>query len=349
MMAPIGLFQKNMMPLLFMTAFVLFSLAASNKVQAESGPNLAYNPNGTGFPEVTASYTCGCDNVWSTVNGIVSYTDSPRDRWTNYGSPHDTDSLVVDFGSVKTFNQIKLYLFNDGGGVQPPANYTLQYRHDGGWTNIPNPNQTPAVPEAGLNTVNFSSIASNQIKIEFFNIEPGVYSGVVELEVFGEPGVAVLSAFGSKAGDAITVQLSTVVDATYKMSADYFHVRINETSIPVTGAVYDSTDLSGHSIKLSFSSPVLLNETSVDLTVQSGAIKTVSQTFNQTIPSVRVITFKNLDLSHDNRFGVDDVVPIVVNPALSIDVNQDGVFDRIDVRSLLNQIPAQMKSEQLPE
>jgi hypothetical protein len=118
-------FKKSVMPLFIIMVIILSLFFTSNRVHAMIEPNLAFNPNGTGFPNVTASYTCGCDSVWSAVNGTFYYQDNEtRDRWTDYGGS-ETDWFVVDFGSAKSFNQVKLYIFNDGGGVQPPASYSI--------------------------------------------------------------------------------------------------------------------------------------------------------------------------------------------------------------------------------
>jgi len=81
-------FKKSVMPVLILVVAIIISLStASNRAHAMNEPNLALNPNPnpntTEFPNLTASFTCGCDSVWSTVNGVFSYNENPRDRWTN--------------------------------------------------------------------------------------------------------------------------------------------------------------------------------------------------------------------------------------------------------------------------
>ncbi|TXK79633.1 discoidin domain-containing protein [Paenibacillus sp. N3.4] len=178
------MFKKRGMLLLVMVAMILTLFPTSNRVYAISESNLALNPGQTGYPEVTASYTCGCDSAWSTVNGVFSYNENPRDRWTNYGSPNETDWLAIDFGSAKTFNQIKLHIYDDGGGVQPPASYLIQFWNGSGWVDIPNPMKTPVIPEAFLNTVNFDLVTSSRLQVVFTNRSRDTFSGLVELEVF---------------------------------------------------------------------------------------------------------------------------------------------------------------------
>lgn len=157
--------------------------------------NLALYSSMTGYPQVTASYTCcghGEDDGQKTVNGLFDYSDSAHDRWTNYGG-HASDSLIYDLGESKLFNQIKLYLFNDGGGVQLPSSYNVQYWMNNQWIDLPNQDKTPIAPTATsnkagatkentLNTVNFNPISTNQIRVTMHN--GSAFTGFVELEIF---------------------------------------------------------------------------------------------------------------------------------------------------------------------
>ncbi|WP_158082061.1 discoidin domain-containing protein [Paenibacillus ferrarius] len=399
--------------IVIVSALSLFSI--SSQVHARNETNLALNPapETNLFPSVSASYTCGCDRVWSIVNGVISYTDDPRDRWTNYGSGNEKDWLAIDFGSARTFNQAKLYVFDDGGGVQPSADYLIQYWDDSsGWMNLTNPIRTPAIPEAFLNTVNFDAVTSCKLKIVFTN--NNAYVGLVELEVFlhhteeeeqaitdvmtriehlpsqaevvlsDKPAitaaraayellaasqkkgfvtnlsrltaaeeaiialeavtppegidVAILSAFGDAAGHTITIKVSSVLDITYGIQADKFMVTEDETPVSVMNAVYDVTDSSHQTIKLTFSSPVLSNAASVHLSIQSGAFKSSNNEFNHAVPWRPVITFNNLDLTLDHRIGIDDIVQIIIHPSRLFDVNQDGMFTKEDISDLLKQI-----------
>lgn len=482
--------NKGVMIAFLIMAIMLSVVFASNLVNAASEPNLALNPSQTGYPEATASYTCGCDNVWSAVNGTFYFKgNEPRDRWTSYYTGSETDWLAIDFGSPTTFNQAKLYYYNDGGGVIPPASYLVQYWNGNSWVEAANQTKTPetptaavdnvATPENTLNIVNFDTVTSTKLRIVFTNTS-GYATGLVELEVFlhqsadqiaasamvaqieqlpiqgavlltdkpaivaartafdnltvnqknlvtnlskltaaeaaiaaleaavadqiaasamiaqieqlpirgavvltdkpaiiaartaytnltvsqkslvtnlskltaaeaaivtletalipGVKNVGILSAFGNAEGNTITLKLSSVLDVTYSMQADKFQVIVNAAPIPVTHAVYDSTDPSHQTIKLTFSSPVLLNETLVTFSSQSGAFKTSNNEFNNAIPSRPVITFKAFDLTLDNHIGVDDIVRMMSSPAMQNDVNQDGIFNREDLFMLLSQI-----------
>jgi hypothetical protein len=191
-----AMFKRSVIATLLTVAIILSMFSTPSRVHALNEPNLALNPSGTGFPYITASYEC-CgnleDSAWNAVNGTFYYKENePRDRWTNYDGSQ-TDWLAIDFGSAKTFNQVKLYIYNDGGGVQPPASYLIQYWNGSDWIDTTNSTKTPATPTATinsaatpentLNTVNFDTVTSQNLKVTFTN-QGGSYSGVVELEVY---------------------------------------------------------------------------------------------------------------------------------------------------------------------
>lgn len=197
----------------------------------------------------------------------------------------------------------------------------------------------PAIVAARATYTNLT--VSQKILVTNLSKLTAAEAAIVTLEAALIPdvkNVGVLSAFGNAAGNTITLKLSSVLDVTYSMQPDKFQVIVNAAPIPVTHAVYDSTDPSRQTIKLTFSSPVLLNETLVAFSSQSGAFKTSNNELNNAIPSRPVITFKALDLTLDNRIGVDDIVRTMSSSALQIDVNQDGFFNREDLFMLLSQL-----------
>ncbi|MDF2718372.1 MAG: discoidin protein, partial [Paenibacillus sp.] len=147
--------------------------------------------------------------------------------------------------------------------MQPPASYMIQYWNGGGWVNVPNQTQTPAIPEALLNTAVFDTVTSDQMRILFTN-RNGAYTGLVELEVFlnGSTAVmkdvSVLSAIGDATGYSMKLKVASVLDATYGLQANKFQITVNAASVTAGGAVYDPTDSSRRTIKLTFPSPVFL-------------------------------------------------------------------------------------------
>jgi|GEM_PF-2505716 len=328
----------------WLSASVLLLLPVmSAVVQAQGSDNLALNPEGSGFPEVSASYTCGCDSAWSTVNGIYSYTDNPRDRWTNYGSPNAADWVAVDFGAPKSFNQVKLYVFDDGGGVRPPASYEVQVWDGSGWTPVQNAVLTPTVPAAALNTADFDPVTAAKMRVVFTN--GAAYNGIVELEVLmnGQityTNVGVVSAFGSAAGDQLTLKLDAPLEPRSVPDASLFQLTLpDEAPLTATAAVYDAADSTGRTVVLSFPSPALAGQASATLSLQSGAVHLVGGELNNAVNDIHVLTFHTLDQTADDAYAIDDIVRLIGNGGLQPDVNGDTAFDGTDIRLLLEQLP----------
>jgi hypothetical protein len=347
-------FTKRVMLLLLMVAVGLSQFTIPNKAHASSGANLALNPGRTGFPNITALATLNGETPWEAVDGQFSYTGSPHNRWTDWATGPATNWLTIDFGTATTFNQVKLYIFDDHGGVQPPSSYRIQYGDGNTWTNVTHSISDPATPAAQLNTVNFDAVTANQVRIVLNH--GAAYVGLTEIEVYlnadtaaassvkslidqlPEPGavtlsalaaisaartaynnltanqknlitnlskltadetaiapllfqdVTVQSAIGNIAGDTVRVKLGSVVDATYSMQANKFQIEVNGAQTVVTNAVYDATDSSLQTIKLTLLSNELQNATSASLSILNGAFKMNNQTYNNTISSVPVTT-----------------------------------------------------------
>jgi hypothetical protein len=476
------MFKKNVLPVLFIFAILVSMLPVSNRAHATSGTNLALNKTVSAAPFLYGYLP-------SVVDGIYSY-GADTTRWSSYGSGNATDYLDIDFGSIVSFNQVKLYLFNDGGGVKPPASYNVQYLDGSTWVDAINQAKTPTIPAATintggptsantLNTVDFGTVTTQKLRVVFTNAGSGAYSGVVELEVFltqtadeiaasavetqiaglplqanvvlldktaieaartvydnltvtqqavvnnyskltsaetaiavleaayaadvaaasavetqiaglplqanvvlldktaieaartvydnltvtqqavvnnyskltsAETAIAVLEAslaeihllsvFTNVEGNTITLNLPTALNITFSINADNFQVIADGERVTVTDADYDLNDSTDRTIILTFSSPVLLNKTLVSLTLQRGAFKTSNNELNKGIAYRPVTNFRSLDLSLDNQIGVDDIVRMIGNPALQIDVNQDGIFNHKDISSILGQISA---------
>lgn len=146
--------------------------------------NLAYNPSGTGFPMASASFSDIYGGVPRlAIDGKVNYRPNPVNRWTSYGSPNKTDWLEVDFGSPKEVGRIDLSIYDDHGGVQPPASYTIEYFLAGAWRDAVNQVKSPLIPVgSALNSVTFTHVTTSKIRVVFTH-SGNSRSGVSEMEV----------------------------------------------------------------------------------------------------------------------------------------------------------------------
>jgi hypothetical protein len=107
-------------------------------------------------------------------------------RWTSFGSPNAQDWLEVDFGAPHEVGRVELYIYDDHGGVQPPASYTVQCFVDGAWQDATDQRKRPAVPTGGaMNTVSFTHVLASKVRVVFTH-QGKARSGVTELEVWKE-------------------------------------------------------------------------------------------------------------------------------------------------------------------
>ncbi len=117
-------------------------------------------------------------------DGVISWTPSPHNRWTSYESPSASDWLEIDFGEPKTVGRVELAIYDDRGGVQAPAGYTVEY-HDGTtWREAAIQQKTPAKPAGGeINEVRFTPVKTRKVRVVFTH-RGKARSGVSELLVW---------------------------------------------------------------------------------------------------------------------------------------------------------------------
>ncbi|SDD24678.1 MGH1-like glycoside hydrolase domain-containing protein [Streptomyces prasinopilosus] len=103
-----------------------------------------------GHPLARASYTFPLDSPAGAIDGQDLHLDTPSSRWTNYGSPHADDWLVVDFGVPTPVSDLRISFYDDGGGVRTPDSYELHHLgRDGRWHPLPGQHRTPRTPRPG--------------------------------------------------------------------------------------------------------------------------------------------------------------------------------------------------------
>ncbi len=133
--------------------------------------NVAYNPGGRNaprFPKVTASHTSRFDQVERAIDGVVSFSPTPANRWTSYESPNATDWLEIDFGAPKRIGRVELAIYDDRGGVQSPDSYVVETWDGTGWKRPAAEKRSPAKPCGGImNTVSFSPVEATKLRITF--------------------------------------------------------------------------------------------------------------------------------------------------------------------------------------
>ena len=147
--------------------------------------NYAVNNTGNRYPEATATNSFRNDPPGRATNGKYYYTSSPPDRWTSYHSRASEDRFAVDFGQDRPIHTVKLYLYDDGGGVQKPSSYQIQYWNGSAWTDVQETSRNPATPTSNrANVVEFSQVSTSRVRAVLTR-NNGIAVGMTEFEVWG--------------------------------------------------------------------------------------------------------------------------------------------------------------------
>jgi hypothetical protein len=148
--------------------------------------NLALNPTGDGFPKATASFTSRFDKPAEAIDGQIMFAPTPRNRWTSYESKNTSDWLEIDFGGDKSVARVSLHLYDDRGGVQAPASYTIQYWDGAAFKDCEKQVKSPPRPAGGrVNDVTFTPVKTQKIRAVFEH-KANAKSGVTEIEIWAE-------------------------------------------------------------------------------------------------------------------------------------------------------------------
>jgi hypothetical protein len=164
--------------------------------------NIAANSqrHGNGMAQPFASYTFQVDNAWRIIDGnIFEHTVPQNTRWTSYSSPNASDHVGVDLGRPVTVDDVRLYFYDDGGGVRVPASYDLQYYTGTEWRTVPGQNRNPAAPAAnGLTRITFPAVAATRLRVVAPNRGGGVGWGLSEFQVWSRPTFKIFNRHSGK-------------------------------------------------------------------------------------------------------------------------------------------------------
>lgn len=154
--------------------------------------------------DVSASYTAVGSNpedvtaAENAVNGFTvsglpttrgSHYAAPNPIWGTKGSPNEQDWFEVDFGEETSFDNVKLYFYNDKheNNYREPLYYMIQYYDGSEWVSVPNQKQSPL--QANFNEVKFNTITAEKMRV-LMTPYPGIDMGLKEIQVF-ETGIEV--------------------------------------------------------------------------------------------------------------------------------------------------------------
>lgn len=149
--------------------------------------NLALNLRGEGFPKASASFHDVFGGVpRSAHDGKTVYRPTPMNRWTSYGSTNAADWLEIDFGAPTELGRVELCIYDDRGGVQPPASYAIQTWTGTEWRDVQGQVNTPARPTgSAVNTATFPKVTAPKFRVVFTH-QGKSRSGVTEILAWKE-------------------------------------------------------------------------------------------------------------------------------------------------------------------
>ncbi|WP_052573285.1 discoidin domain-containing protein [Haloferula sp. BvORR071] len=149
--------------------------------------NLAFNPRGEGFPKASASFSDRFGGApTKAFDGKVVFDPNPMNRWTSYESGKPTDWLELEFEKETKMGRVTLDIYDDKGGVQAPAAYTIETWQGDKWTEVAGQKKEPEKPLGGAtNTVTFPQVSTKKVRVVFTN-RGQAKSGVTEMGVFAE-------------------------------------------------------------------------------------------------------------------------------------------------------------------
>ena len=152
--------------------------------------NIAANTQRSGqLSQPITSYTSAHDNAWNAIDGIVYRTGIPENsRWTSYTSPNSQDYYGVDLRRTQSVSQVRLYFYDDGGGVRRPATYDLQYWTGTDWKTVPGQNRSALASTSNARTqITFPEISTSRLRVLAPNPGTGKGWGLSEFEVWAPP------------------------------------------------------------------------------------------------------------------------------------------------------------------
>lgn len=140
----------------------------SLEAAAPPSGNLAFNPGDRAFPKASASFTSPFDRVERVNDGVITFNANPNNRWTSYQSKSTSDWLAIDFGQERELGRVELAIYDDQGGVQAPASYSVEAWNGEEWREIAGQRRMPEQPAGGaFNEVRFPKVKTSKVRVVF--------------------------------------------------------------------------------------------------------------------------------------------------------------------------------------
>ncbi|GAB3398884.1 hypothetical protein GCM10027515_04580 [Schumannella luteola] len=157
--------------------------ARPSQVTSESGEARVSRNLVTPDTAVSASYTSVWDQLSQVNDGVVSYGETPRNRWSNWASPLRTGEewIVVELPQVPVISSVEALVYADSGDTQAPAALGVDV-WTGAWTAVTSLSAMPASPASGENTLSFEPVTTARVRVRL-TPQPGRAVSLTEIRV----------------------------------------------------------------------------------------------------------------------------------------------------------------------
>lgn len=126
------------------------------------------------------------DDMWNAIDGIVWRVGIPQNtRWTSYASSSSEDYFGVDFHRDQAVSDVRLYFYDDAGGVQVPTSFDLQYYSGSDWVTVPDQTRSD-ITANGETKITFPALVTSRLRVVAPNHGSGIGWGLSEFEVWTE-------------------------------------------------------------------------------------------------------------------------------------------------------------------
>ena len=136
---------------------------------------------------VSASYTSvyDTDGIKHLTDGVISYAEQPRNRWSNYASPIRTENEVItlDYSKKTTLAYFIVHFFDDGGNTRLPKALSVEYYNGSAWVKAKNQVCGNIAKNSGVR-IDFDQIEATAIRL-VITPQSNKAVGITEIKLFG--------------------------------------------------------------------------------------------------------------------------------------------------------------------
>ncbi|GAW23771.1 hypothetical protein ANO14919_133480 [Xylariales sp. No.14919] len=149
--------------------------------------NIAANPDGLGrYPTADATFTYSGGDSYKAIDGVLYYDQIPDNRWTDYTSPNENDTLTVHFARPHNVSSVMLALYSDvarGGSVDLPRLIEI-YGSSGHMATV---DASTMLMSNDHNEISFDTVETTFVAVNMYRRSATTWVGVCELEVWTPP------------------------------------------------------------------------------------------------------------------------------------------------------------------